>query len=185
MRRSSYMPVIAFIAALACGGEAQQQDHKPPAIAVQQPTEGIDAIMAYQGTWKVQGERFTTAYSTAGKEDTTLRNDCWKSGGYVACNQFVNGESKVLIVYTYNDLLKMYNTFPIQPNGQAATSGRLQIVGNVWTYPWEVTQAGTTTYFHVVNVFTGPGHIDYSQEFSPDNLHWTPMAKGSENKVGN
>ena len=184
MRRSSFFLVIAAIAALASGAAAQQ-DRKPPAVAVQQPTAGVDAILAYEGTWKVQGERFTTQYSTAGKEDSTLRNECWKSGAYVACNQYVNGESKVLIVYTYNDLLKMYSTYPIQPNGQPATAGRLQIVGNVWTYPWEVTQAGATTYFHVVNVFTGPGHIDYAQEFSPDNVHWTQMAKGSETKVGN
>jgi len=186
MRRTSSSFVIGFMAVLALGSAAAAQaPQPPPKIAVQQPTAGIDAIMAYAGTWKVQGERFTTPYSTAGKEDTTLRNECWKSGGYVVCNQIVNGESKVLIVYTYSDLLKMYTSYPIPPNGEAASAGRLQIVGNVWTFPWEVTQGGTTTYFHVVNVFSGSDHIEYAQEFSPDNVHWTRMAKGSETKVGN
>src|SRR4051794_36449865 len=62
-----------------------QSDRKLPTVTVQQPpTGGIDTVMAYAGTWKVNGERFATAHSDAGKEDTTLRNDCWKSGGYVA-----------------------------------------------------------------------------------------------------
>ena len=177
--------VLGMMAIFVLGSGAAQAPQPPPKVDVQQPTAGIDAIMAYAGTWKVKGERFSTPYSTAGKEETTLRNACFKSGGYVACNQFVDGESKVLIVYTYSDLLKMYTTYPIPPNGQAASAGRLQIVGNVWKFPWEVTQGGATTYFHVVNVFTGADHIDYVQEFSPDNVHWTTMAKGSETKVGN
>jgi hypothetical protein len=42
-----------------------------------------------------------------------------------------------------------------------------------------------TTYFHVVNVFKDSDHIEYAQEFSPDNVHWTKMAKGTETKAGN
>lgn len=185
MCRNASSFVLAMMAAFVLGSAAAQAPHPPPKVEVQQPTAGIDAIMAYAGTWKVHGERFSTLFSAAGTEDTTLRNECLKIGGYIVCNQYVNGESKVLIVYTYSDLLKMYTTYPIPPNGQAASAGRLQIVGNVWTFPWEVVQGGTTTYFHVVNVFTGSDHIDYVQEFSTDNIHWVPMAKGSETKVGN
>jgi len=163
-----------------------QDDRKPPVVAVQQSeTGGIDTVMAYAGTWKVSGERFATAHSDAGKEDSTLRNDCWKSGGYVACNQYVNGESKILLVFTYSDLTKMYTSYPIPKDGEAAGAGRLQIVGNIWTFPWEVSQGGVTTYFHVVNVFKDHDHIDYAQEFSPDNVHWTKMARGSETRTGN
>jgi len=153
--------------------------------APQQPQAGIDAVMAYSGTWKVHGERFLTAYSQPGKEDKTLRNDCWKSGAYVACNQFVDGDSKVLLVFTYNEKEKMYTSYQIPQGGAAVGSGKLQIVGNIWTFPWQVTQGDTTMYFHVVNVFTGTDHIDYAQEFSPDNVHWNTMAKGSETKSGN
>ena len=106
MRRFVFLFTFAGMALwLGAVGNAQN-DRKPPTVVDQQPTGGIDAIMAYAGTWKGKGERFATAHSDAGKDDTTLRNDCWKSAGYVACNQFVNGESKVLLVYTYNDLLK-------------------------------------------------------------------------------
>lgn len=185
MRRFVSLPAIGFIAVLAFGISAAQDARKPPTIAEQQPTAGIDAVMAYAGTWKVQGERFATAHSDAGKEDTTLRNDCWKSGAYVACNQSVNGDSKVLLVFTYNDKQKMYTSYPIPQNGEPVTAGRLQIIGNIWTFPWQVTEGETTIYFHVVNVFTSPAHIDYAQEFSPDNVHWTTMAKGSETKIAN
>ena len=177
--------VLGMTALFALESVTAQAPQPPPKVAVQQPTAGIDAIMAYAGTWKVRGTRFATPYSKAGEEDSTLRNECWKSGEYVACRQIVNGESKVMLVFTYSDLLKMYTSYPILQNGEAATAGRLQIVGNVWTFPWEVTQGGATTYFRVVNVFTGTDHIDYAQEFSPDNVHWTRMATGSETKVGN
>ena len=169
--------IIAFVAISFATGFAFAQN--PPSTSA-----GIDVIMAYAGTWKVQGERFATAYSNAGKEDTTLRNECWKTGAYVVCNQFVNGDSKVLLIFTYNDQQKMYTAYHVTQNGDPAAPGRLQIVGNVWTFPWQVTAAGSTTYFHVVNVFTGD-HIQYQQEFSTDNVHWTTMARGSETKVGN
>ena len=185
MRRMTSLLAIGILAIAAVGVGAAQDQRKPPTVAVQQSGGSIDTVMAYSGTWKVQGERFATAHSDAGKEDTTLRNDCWKSGGYVACNQYVNGESKVLLVFTYSDTTKTYTSYPIPQNGEAVSAGRLQIIGNVWTFPWQVSQGGTTTYFHVVNVFTGTDHIDYVQEFSTDNVHWTRMAQGSETKTGN
>ncbi|MGC1425016.1 MAG: hypothetical protein WA354_22445 [Terracidiphilus sp.] len=176
MRSFSSSIWVGMMALCALGAAAQA----PP-----QPPTGTDAIMVYAGTWKVHGERFATAYSQAGKEDKTLRNDCWKSGAYVACNQFVDGDSKALLVFTYSDKDKMYTTYQIPQGGEGAGSGKLQIVGNIWTFPWQVTQGETTMYFHVVNVFTGTDRIDYAQEFSPDNVHWNTMAKGSETKVSN
>ena len=91
MRHFASSLAMVAMAVLAVTSSPAQNDRKPPAIAVQQPTAGVDAVMAYAGTWKVKGERFATAHSDAGKDDTTLRYDCWKSAGYVACNQFLNG----------------------------------------------------------------------------------------------
>src|ERR1700739_3617076 len=174
-RKVSWIVIGLFV--FAAGSAAAQTPPQPPA--------GVDVIMAYAGTWKVHGERFLTAYSQAGKEDKTLRNDCWKSGAYIACNQFVDGDSKVLLVFTYNDKEKMYTSYQIPQGGDAAGAGKLQIVGNVWTFPWQVTQGDTTIYFHVVNVFTGTDPIDSAEEFSTDNVHWNAMAKGTETKVSN
>jgi cell division protein FtsW (lipid II flippase) len=173
MRRMSSWIAIGIILCVTGAAAAQ---------AVPPSPSGVDVIMAYAGTWKVHGEHFATAYSQVGKEDKTLRNDCWKSGAYVACNQYVDGDSKVLLVFTYNDKDKTYTSYQIPQGGDAAGSGKLQIEGNIWTFPWQVTQGETTMYFHVVNVFNAD-HIDYAQEFSPDNVHWTAMAKGSETRV--
>lgn len=185
MRRFISSLVTALILVSALDSARAQEARKPPLAAQQQPTAGIDAIMAYAGTWKVSGERFTTAHSDAGKEDSTLRNDCWKSGNYVACNQYVNGDSKVLLVFTYSDQQKMYTSYPIPLNGDPASSGRLQIIGNVWTFPWQVSHGDEAIYFHVVNVFTSADRIEYVQEFSTDNVRWITMAKGTETKIGN
>jgi hypothetical protein len=143
---------------------------------------GIDWIGAYEGTWKTETEHFPTAYSKAGKESSTLHNDCWKSGDFFACHQIVNGESKALIVYTYDPQSKTYTTYPIMPDGSAAGHGKLVIVGNVWTYPWEFTENGKTTYFRVVNTFMAPNRIEFRQEYSTDQQNWTLMSKGTEVK---
>src|SRR5579862_6778686 len=137
MRRYVSLIWIGMIALCALGAAAQalpataQAPQQSQAQAAQQPPPGLDAIKMYSGTWKVQGEHFATAYSQAGKEEKTLRNDCWKSGAYYACNQFVDRESKVLLIFTYNDKEKMYTTYQIPQGGAAAGSGKLQIVGNI------------------------------------------------------
>ena len=145
---------------------------------------GIDAIRAYEGTWDVTMEHFDTAHSKASREHTSLRNNCWKSGGYFACNQYVDGESKVLLVFIYNQSRNEYTSYQIPPGGGEAGSGKLLIDGNVWTFPWQMKEGDTTTYFRVVNVFPAPDRIESRQEFSTDNVHWTVMAKGTDTRTG-
>jgi hypothetical protein len=156
----------------------------PPDKPASDKPPGIDAIRAYEGSWDVSIEHFDTAHSKASKETSSLRNDCWKSGGYLACNQYVNGESKALLVFTYDETKNVYTSYPIPPDGGAAGSGKLLIEGNVWTFPWESKDSDKTTYFRVVNVFAAPGQIEFRQEFSTDNVHWTVMARGLEKKIG-
>ncbi len=152
--------------------------------ATPEKTAGIDAIRAYEGTWEVSIEHLDTAESKASQEKSTLRNDCWRSGGYYACNQYVNGESKVLLVFTYDEEKKVYTSYQIPQGGGEPGSGKLLIDGNVWTFPWQVGQGEKTTYFRVVNVFQADGKIEFRQEFSNDNQHWTLMARGVEHKAG-
>jgi hypothetical protein len=152
------------------------------AIQVRAQAAGIDAIQAYEGTWKTEMEHFNTPYSKAGKESSTLQNDCWKSGEFYACHQIVDGESKALLVFTYDAKSKTYTSYPIMNDGRAAGHGKLVIEGNVWTYPWEDTEDGKTTYFRVVNTFTAPNRIEFRQEYSADNQNWTVMARGAEVK---
>lgn len=144
---------------------------------------GIDVIWAYAGSWKVEIEHLDTTQSKASHEVTSLRNACWKDGGYLACNQYVDGESKALIVFTYNAADKTYTSYPIPLNGGSAGSGKLIVEGNVRTFPWQVTDGGKTTYFRVVNVFEAPDRIRYRQEFSTDKTNWTVTARGLETKL--
>jgi hypothetical protein len=164
---------VCFLAFVSATGAASAGDK----------AAGIDAIRAYEGSWEISIEHLDTAHSKAGVEKTLLRNDCWKSGGYYACNQIVNGESKVLLVFTYDAAKNLYTSYPIPQDGSEAGSGKLRIDGNTWTYPWQVKEGDKTTWYRVVNVFTAPDHIEFRQEFSEDNVHWTLMARGKETRV--
>jgi len=144
---------------------------------------GIEKIAAYQGTWKIETEHFNTRFSKAAKESSTLRNDCWRSAGFFVCDQFVNGESKDLIVFSYDAKDDSYGSYSVPAGGGEGGSGKLLIKGNVWTFPWQDKQDGKTVYFQVVNTFTAPGTIEYRQEFSEDKVHWTVTAKGIEHKL--
>ncbi len=152
-----------------------------PTIAAR--ANGIDTVMAYAGTWQSHIVHYKTAYSKARIEDTHLRNDCWRSAGYFACNQFVNGPSKALVVFTYDATRKMYHTYAVPVDGTPASSGTLFISGDTWTFPWTDHDKGKTVYGRVINIFHGPDTIEFRQEFSYDQAHWTVAARGSEHRV--
>lgn len=143
---------------------------------------GIDVIRAYEGTWAVSIQYFDTPHSKASVEKSTLHNDCWKSGGYFACNQYVNGESKVLLVFTYDQGKNEYTSYQIPPGGAEPGSGKLLIDGDRWIFPWQTGQGPNTTYFRVVNIFTGPDKIEFRQEYSTDQVQWTLTGQGNETK---
>lgn len=143
---------------------------------------GLDRIAAYAGTWKTETEHFDTPFSKVGRETATLKNDCWRSDDFYACHQIVNGKSAALIVFLYDAKTGSYVTHALPADGSPAGNGTLMIKGDVWTFPWNYTNKGKTTYFHVINVFTSPDHIEYRQEYSSDKIHWTAMAKGHEIK---
>jgi len=155
----------------------------PAAATPPAAPKSVEAILAYAGVWKVEMEHYDTAQSKAGHETTTLRNACWHDGAYVACDQDVDGESKILLVFTYNEKENIYTSYQIPAGGQEPGTGKLLIDGNVWTFPWQVSEGGKTTYFRVVNVFVTPGRIESRQEFSADQVHWTVTAKALETRV--
>ena len=146
---------------------------------------GIDAIWAYAGTWKTSMDHVDTPYSKAGHEEKKLVNDCWKSGAYLACRQIVDGDPKILLVFTCNPDGRNCTSYQIPPNGGEAGSGKLILDGNTWTFPWSNTEDGKTTYFRVVNTWSSPTSIEFRQEYSTDQVHWTIMATGHETKASN
>jgi hypothetical protein len=154
----------------------------PPALVAAEPG-GLDRVMAYAGTWKTDTRHFDTPYSKAGHDSAVLQNDCWRSGGYFACRQIVDGDSKALLVFIYDPKTDRYTSYPIMAGGGDAHPGTLIIQGTTWTFPWDYTEAGKTTHFRVVNLWSSADSIEFHQEYSADGEHWTRMAEGHEQRV--
>ena len=167
------MRILIFVAALLAAA---------PGVTAAAP-QGLDKVMSYAGTWKIDTHHFDTPYSKAGQENAVLQNDCWRSGGYFVCRQVVNGESKALLVFTYDAKTDRYSSYPILQGGGDVHPGTLIIQGDAWTFPWDYTESGTTTHFRVVNRWNSPDSIEFRQEYSADGQHWTPMAEGRETRV--
>ena len=146
-------------------------------------SSGLDKISAYAGRWKIETTHFETAFSKAGSDSTTLKNECWRSAGFYVCDQIVNGDSKALVIFTYDEKTGTYASNNVTADGVSRGGGKLLITGSTWTFPWEKESEGKTVYFRVVNIFTSPDAIEYRQEFSRDKVQWTVMAKGSEKKL--
>jgi len=172
------MKLVACLLALcAC---AHSQSAPPPAPTA---ASGVEAITAYAGTWKTEIEHLDSKFSKAGKETTIIRNDCWRSGEYFACHQYVDEKPVVVLVFTYSAKDDVYHSYVIPPDGSEPHMGTLLVKGNTWTFPWEdKDDAGKPLYFRVVNVWSSPETIDYRQEFSADRVTWTATAKGHETK---
>ncbi|MGH8280199.1 MAG: hypothetical protein ACRETQ_11650 [Gammaproteobacteria bacterium] len=154
-------------------------------LAQAAPASGLDKIAAYAGTWETEAAHFTTPYSKAGQETATLHNDSWRSGDFYVIHQIVNGKpAPVLSVYTYDAQSDLYHVHSGPLSGDdPGPAGTLIIKGNVWTFPWEYQHAGKTTWFRVVNTWRSTAAIEFREEFSEDQVHWTLMAKGHEVKI--
>lgn len=157
----------------------------PASSAAAEPStpQGLDKVMAYAGTWKSEVRHLDTPYSKLGNETTTLKNDCWRSGGFFACNQIVDGDSKALLVFMYDGKTDRYTSYPIPAGGGEVHAGSLLIEGDTWTFPWDYTEAGKTTHFRVVNVWRSADLIESRQEYSADGSHWMLMSVGRESRM--
>jgi hypothetical protein len=144
--------------------------------------EGIDRMTVLAGTWKTDGQAFDTDFSRAGHDTSTLRNDCWRSGEFYSCDQYVNGKSKALIVFSFNASDGTYNTYAIRSGGAPATSGKLKIDGDTWTYENPQDPGSQPPYFRTVNVLEDFTTIHFAVEYTRDNLHWITMNQGVEIK---
>jgi hypothetical protein len=184
MHRSLFHYSFLFLAL----GLGSAQADAPAAASAAGPVSsakpaGLDLLAAYAGRWKTEIHYLDTPYSQKGDTAYELRNDCWRSAGYYACDQYVGGDSKALLVFTF-DPKDGYLSYPITPgSGLTLHAGHLIISGAVWTFPWQVMKDGKTTYFHVLNTWASPDSIEFRQEYSADGKGWTLMAQGHEARV--
>lgn len=151
-------------------------------MAADAPVADLDRLNVFAGTWKSDAENYDTIYSKAGTLSSTLVNQCWKAGVFFVCNQSVNGVSRVLLAFSYKGGDTYYVSYVPSDSGHAI-SGTLIIAGGVWTYPGQQHNLGQTTYFRTVDIFEDTDNIDFREEFSNDNEHWTLMSKGHETRV--
>ena len=155
-----------------------------PAPAHAAQSSGLDAIIAYQGSWSVRIVHHTTKYSRARTDANIVRNECWRSVDYYACHQFVDGKSAALVVYTYDAKARTYATHVIVAGTAPASGGILQIAGNTWTYPWQdKDDSGKTLHVRIVNTFRDPNTIAFRQEVSLDDRTWIRTADGEEHRL--
>lgn len=146
---------------------------------------GLDTVQLYAGTWKTHIDHLTTKFSKARSEDTTVKNDCWRSDDFYVCHQIVDGKSSDIIVYSYDAKANQYHSHGLAAGADAQMfSGTFTINGNEWIYPWQDKDGTQTVYVRIVNTFEGRDTIHYRQEFSYDNVHWTVTATGTEHRVG-
>lgn len=153
------------------------------AAMAQSKPDPVQALWAYSGIWRVNIQHLQTPFSNVSQDSSTLRNDCLKTGQYVACNQEVNGKSKVMLVFTCADEHNC-TSYQIPPDGGKPSSGKLIIDGDTWTFPWSTLEHGKTTWFRVVNVWSSHDAIEFRQEYSTDEKHWITMASGHEIRMG-
>jgi hypothetical protein len=179
--------VPALIAVVLVGSgtlRAKAQAPPPAAPSSEAQNPDLEALWRYSGSWRIQTESFDSPYSKAGKRASTLHNDCWRTEGYVACRQIVNGDSKILLVFTCSRPDHYCTSYQVPTDGSAASSGTVHIDGETWTFPWQTADKdGKATYFRVVNVWGSPTSVDFRQEYSTDNVHWTKTATGHEFKT--
>ena len=188
VRRLFLIPIMSIL--FSCLSICQAVAHAASSVAftaasaaTAMPAAGLDVVAAYAGIWQADIQYQDTPYSKKYDAKYQLRNDCWRSAGYYACDQFVDGASKALLVFMY-DPIKGYTSYPIPVEGAGTVHpGRLMIDGKVWTFPWEVKKAGKTTYVHVINTWTSEDSIEFRQEYSEDGKRWQPMAQGHEVRV--
>lgn len=179
MARRSFLVSTSLIL-YSCLGFSLAQAQSPAAVA---PASALDVFAAYAGTWQSDIQYQDTPYSKQSEAKYQLRNDCWRSAGFYACDQFVDGASKALLVFMY-DARKGYSSYPIPAEGaESVHPGPINIEGKVWTFPWELKKDGKTTYFHVVNTWTSQDSIEFRQEYSEDGKQWRTMAEGHEVRV--
>lgn len=174
MHRRTLALVIALAFAGSCFGNAN-------AVS---PATGLDKLSVYAGSWNIASEYFNTPYTKAHKEQSVVRNNCWRSRNYFACNQVSGTELETFIVYTYDPKAAVYHVYTIHDHLHRVSMGTLVINGKTWTYSAKLKDQNNKDVDIVnVNSVTSSDTIDYLEKFSNDSQHWTLMSKGHEVKL--
>jgi hypothetical protein len=162
--------LLAFLLA-ACSAWASAQADDP-----------VKKLGAFLGKWQAEGTR--------GTEKITSAMECrWSSQGmFLVCEQSISmaaGDHRQLTVYSYNPKESTYSYVTIADPGAKPTSGRMEIKGNVWTYPFSFENNGKTIQIRTTNEFIDSRTEVYKTESSDDGgASWKTILQGTAHKVG-
>ena len=167
MRMKSVVYVIAVAACISLGA-AQTDD----------PAKKLGAFL---GTWQTEGMR--------GTEKLTSKLECrWSPQGlFLVCEQSITtaaGDHRQLTIYSYNAKDNAYTYVTISDPGAKPTSGKVEIKGNIWTYPFSFENNGKTVQIRTTNEFTDARTNIYKSESSDDGgVTWKTVLKGAAYRV--
>lgn len=133
-----------------------------------------DPLWLYNGTW--------VATSKPGDKRDTIANECARVGTYFACQQTVNGKLAALVVFLPLDKQGHYATQGVDVTGAALGRGKLEIVGDHWTYDGEDRSGDSTVYYRTTNTFSGHDRIHFELATSKDGRTWTVTREGDEER---
>lgn len=151
-------------------------------LGLPQADDPVKKLGAFLGKWQAEGTR--------GAEKITSALECrWSSQGmFLVCEQSISmaaGDHRQLTVYSYNLKESAYSYVTIADPGAKPISGKLEIKGNVWTYPFSFENNGKTIQIRTTNEFTDPRTEVYKTESSADGgATWKTVLQGTAHKVG-
>jgi hypothetical protein len=150
-------------------------------LGVAQADDPAKKLGAFLGKWQAEGTR--------GTEKITSKLECrWSPQGlFLVCEQSITtaaGDHRQLTVYSYNAKDGAYTYVTIAEPGAKPTSGKVEIKGNVWTYPFSFESNGKTVQIRTTNEFTDARTEVYKSESSDDGgVTWKTVLQGAAHKV--
>lgn len=151
-------------------------------LGVAQADDPAKKLGAFLGKWEAEG--------TMGTDKIASSLEChWSPQGmFLVCEQSIKmaaGDRRQLTIYSYNSKDSAYGYVTIAGPGAKPTTGKIEINGNVWTYPGSFENNGKTILIKTTNEFTDARTEVYKTERSEDGgASWKTILQGTAHKVG-
>ncbi len=155
------------------------------AVMAQKSTDDpVKKLGAFVGKWQSEG----TLTSGGGKIQSELECRWSPQNRYLVCEQQVHMGGAVndqLTVYGYDSAAGKYYYSNFQGKSAGASTGMLEIDGNLWTYNSSFEKDGKRNQIRTTNEFTDPKTEVFKVNFSEDGgATWKLALQGTAHKIG-
>ncbi len=138
-------------------------------------TDPLTPLRLYNGSWQL------TVNGTG--KSVRIDNRCEPIGKFFACEQSVNGQVQLLVVFVPSGREDEYSVQNISTDGESGSKTVLTIGGTRWTYTSKEKSNGKTVYYRTTNDFRDTDHIHFEQFQSDDGQHWKSVRSGEEKRL--